>query len=270
MKKSEIQIIYPKSQLSNGVDEDYQAEVDAMLKYSKNINIVLFDDIDFSLINHNKGMAIFRGWMFNEVDYTKFYNLCEDSGVSLITTPNDYMNFHHLPNWYSLIKNLTPETVILDGVNKLEETINSLSWNNYFIKDYVKSLNTDGGAIANSLEDIKSMITKMELYRGEIEGGLCIRKVEDFDIDTEIRFFVVNGTILEFGDTIPDVVFECSEILRERSHFFTIDAIKTKSGDYRIVEVGDGQVSGLKDLNLDVFCEEFINNYRLLLKNTNV
>jgi hypothetical protein len=265
MKKSEIQIIYPKSQLSNGVDEDYQAEVDAMLKYSKNINIVLFDDIDFKLINHKDGIAIFRGWMFNEADYIKFFNLCKDSGVSLITAPENYMKFHHLPNWYNDIKDFTPETVILDDLSNLDDTIKSLNWDNYFIKDYVKSLNTDCGAIANSIEEIKSKITKMELYRGEIEGGLCIRKVENFDVETEVRFFVVNGTILNLDIPIPDVVFECSEILKEKSHFFTIDAVKTKSGDYRIVEVGDGQVSGLKNLDLDVFCEEFIDNYNYIV-----
>jgi hypothetical protein len=250
-----MQIIYPKDYLSKDVDEEYREEAKAMR--SNGFHIAMLDQELFKLINVEPGPAVFRGWMFSENEYAEFYNQCKDSDVSPITNPTDYLNLHHLPNWYETIRDLTPETVIVKDLDELESVIKKLSWNSYFIKDFVKSLNTDGGPIANTFEQIKPMLEKMEMYRGEIEGGLCIRKVEDFDISTELRFFVLNGKLLNGESTPPVIVEECAKRVAKLSNFFTIDVIKDVNGKDWIVEVGDGQVSGLKEWNIERFVKEF-------------
>jgi hypothetical protein len=37
------------------------------------------------------------------------------------------------------------------------------------------------------------MSCRFQKFRGTIEGGICVRKVEDFIPETERRYFVING-----------------------------------------------------------------------------
>lgn len=48
-----------------------------------------------------------------------------------------------------------------------------------------------------------------------------------------------------------DMAQEVANILKERVNFFVIDIAKTKSGKWIVVEVNDGQQSGLSDVNSD-------------------
>lgn len=64
----------------------------------------------------------------------------------------------------------------------------------------------------------------------KIEGGLCIRKVEEFDTNTELRFFVLNGKLLNSESTPPAIVEECAKRISKLSKFFTIDVIKDVNG----------------------------------------
>lgn len=85
----------------------------------------------------------------------------------------------------------------------------------------------------------------MQKFRGFIEGGLCVRKVEDFISDTERRYFVLHGkpfAPLE-NEEIPAIVEECAK--RINSKFFSVDVVERRDGCKRVVEIGDGQVSDL-------------------------
>lgn len=57
----------------------------------------------------------------------------------------------------------------------------------------MKSLKTSLGSIIERPEDIHIVVAEMEKYRGTIEGGLCVRRVEDFIPTTERRYFVLNN-----------------------------------------------------------------------------
>jgi hypothetical protein len=84
----------------------------------------------------------------------------------------------------------------------------------------------------------------MKLFRGEIEGGLCVRRVEAFIADSEQRYFVLDGKPFSaVGDPVPDAVKQAAH--RIPSRFFSVDVIRRQDGALRIVEVGDGQVSDL-------------------------
>lgn len=85
----------------------------------------------------------------------------------------------------------------------------------------------------------------MKKYRGTIEGGICVRRVEKFIPESEQRYFVINHQVFAANcdRQIPDIAIECSK--RIESNFFSIDLIDSQDGTQRIVEVGDGQVSDL-------------------------
>jgi hypothetical protein len=95
----------------------------------------------------------------------------------------------------------------------------------------------------------------MEKYRGFIEGGLCVRRVEDFIAGSERRYFVLNRKpyAAEPGGAIPGPVACCAEAIA--SPFFSVDVARRADGIERIVEIGDGQVSDLVGWSVGRFVE---------------
>ncbi|WP_299490125.1 hypothetical protein [Acaryochloris sp. IP29b_bin.137] len=137
--------------------------------------------------------VLYRGWMFNVTAYQEFTDfICKRGGIP-VTSAADYALCHHLKQWYSACTDLTPETVFLEKGSNYLEQISTLNWDAYFIKDFVKS-NTDAqGSIAHTPEQAVNIINRIEQYRGELEGGVAVRRVEQFQPQSEQRYFVVNG-----------------------------------------------------------------------------
>ena len=224
-------------------------------------------------------VVVYLGWMLSATDYQFLTRIIEKTGAACFTSSTEYLATHYLPNWYPLISDLTPETKIFNTTDNLELQLQQLNWSQYFIKDYVKSLKTSVGAIIDRPTQINEVLTEMKKYRGVIEGGVCVRRVEDFITETEERYFVINGQIFAsegdyahsiqgvqspFGTlarsavtlrdrNIPDIVKDCAS--RIQSNFFSIDVIKRKDGVLRIVEVGDGQVSDLVGWSIERFIQ---------------
>ena len=98
---------------------------------------------------------------------------------------------------------------------------------------------------------IAQIAAELSDYRGSLEGGLSVRDFEVFDAATEQRFFIVDGEVIARSGSIPEIVRSAAS--RISSAFFTIDTIRRSDGVTRIVELGDGQVSDLKDWTLEQF-----------------
>ncbi len=171
------------------------------------------------------------------------------------TSLANYLATHYLPNWYELLAEFTPETKFYPLDDDLEYELNILGWDKFFIKDYVKSLKTSVGAIVSDPSEIQTVITQMQKFRGRIEGGICVRRVEDFIPETERRYFIINGKSFaaDRKTPIPAIVEECTR--RIDSKFFSIDLIERRDGVIRVVEIGDGQVSGLVGWTPERFVE---------------
>ncbi len=199
--------------------------------------------------------VVYRGWMLTYGDYVNLAASVERAGGSCFTSPEQYVATHHLPNWYPIIKDYTPETVFFDTDADLVSELRRLGWGKFFIKDYVKSLKTSVGSIIGDPEQIEAVVSEMEKYRGFIEGGLCIRRVEDFITGSERRYFVLNRSpyAAEPGAAIPDPVICCAEAIA--SPFFSVDVARRADGVDRIVEIGDGQVSDLVGWPVERFVE---------------
>jgi ATP-grasp domain, R2K clade family 3 len=106
--------------------------------------------------------------------------------------------------------------------------------------------------------EIRMVIAEMHKFRGTIEGGICVRRVEDFLPETERRYFIINGKSFaaDRAAPIPNIVTECAR--RIDSKFFSIDIIERRDGVLRVVEIGDGQVSGLVGWTPERFAEIWV------------
>ncbi|MEH1863558.1 MAG: ATP-grasp domain-containing protein [Nostoc sp.] len=199
--------------------------------------------------------VVYRGWIISPSDYELLVGVVRSTGASLLTSKAEYLATHYLPNWYPLIADLTPETKFYSVDDDLENELNRLAWNGFFIKDYVKSLKTSVGSIINKPSEIGTLVSEMQKFRGSIEGGICVRRIEDFIPETERRYFVLSGKAFAPlpDEEVPEIVEECAK--RIGSQFFSVDVIERRDGTKRIVEIGDGQVSDIVGWTAERFAQ---------------
>ena len=190
-------------------------------------------------------IVVYRGWMITQNEYAALFDAVTRYGAEMLVNVETYLSCHHLPRWYPLISEFTPKTLVFPADVDLQAELKALDWDAYFIKDYVKSLKTASGSLLRSLDDVAQLVADMIKFRGEIEGGFCVREVEEFVPDSETRYFVVRGVPYANNpeQPIPEIVNTVAE--RIDSPFFSIDVVKHIDGRDRVVEVGDGQVSDI-------------------------
>lgn len=196
--------------------------------------------------------VVYRGWMLNAARYERLAEAVARTGAAPLTSPAAYLAAHHLPNWYPLVAELTPETHVLPPGADAEAELRALGWDTFFVKDYVKSLKTSLGSVVRDPARIGKVAAEMERFRGEIEGGLCVRRVEPFVPESERRYFVLEGRAFSAdGGAVPELVREVAG--RIPSPFFSADVVLREDGAMRLVEVGDGQVSDLVGWSAEAF-----------------
>lgn len=256
-----MHFLFPSDPLkSRQPDEFYSDQVEALRKAGFESSVVSMEELQagskkvFPQIPSGSTI-VYRGWMLSPEEYDILIQLIAAGGAKALTPKDAYLAAHYLPNWYPLISEFTPETQIFPPETDLRAELDKLNWGKYFIKDYVKSLKTSVGSIVEKPAEIQTLAGEMQKFRGKIEGGFCVRRVEPFLPKTERRFFVLEGTPHgpSADQPIPEAVKECAH--RIPSQFFAIDIITREDGVDRVVEVGDGQVSDLVGWTADRFAD---------------
>jgi len=259
-----ISLLYPQSVLEPRTpDEMFREETELMAAAGHSIHLIDTEALDSGPSRIRPpfdpgASVVYRGWMLTHGEYVNLAASVERAGGSCGASPEEYVATHYLPNWYAVVKDYTPETIFLDTDADLVSELKRLGWGRFFVKDHVKSLKTSVGSIVEDPEQIEIVVSEMEKYRGFIEGGLCVRRVEDFIAGSERRYFVLNRTpyAAEPGVAIPEPVAYCAEAIA--SPFFSVDVARRVDGVERIVEIGDGQVSDLVGWSV----ERFVNIWR--------
>ena len=137
------------------------------------------------------------------------------------------------------------------------------SFNRFMVKDFVKSVKgTDFPKYFDkdtSKEDFDKWMKVFYEYRGSLlTGGICIKEYLDlkrYDNKTnEYRVFYINHEIASVcrnsgqGNFTPEVPLELIKKYRFLdSPYYTIDYAELDDGSFKIIEAGDGEVSGLSD-----------------------
>ena len=244
-----MHLLYPNSPLrARQPDEQYAAEVDAVRAVGFEVSLFSLEDFQSGGFRAVPPLPItsdilYRGWMLSTDEYERLVVGVSGAGARLAVDQPAYLASHHLPRWYASLADLTPETRIYPLDCDLESELRVLSWPEFFIKDYVKSLKTVVGSRITKPEQVGAVISDMHRFRGVIEGGFCVRRVESFLPDTERRYFVLDGAPHAPTGDVPLIVQECAK--RHRIRFYSVDVVQRADAQLRIVEVGDGQVSDL-------------------------
>ena len=254
------------------VDDNFQLEYNACI--TNNLEVALFDHDLFvsdnklktTLKDYSDAQIILRSWMLTKPEY---FNLYDSLDERLINNPWQYLYCHHYPNVAQDIKEfITPVNCWfpLEEMNDdLIETIQDNIHTDILIKDYVKSeKGTDLFIIEKDeiKKNLKSIVERFVEQRGSLfNEGIVLKEVVDLKryngTTNEWRCFVYNEEILtltlnselEIESNKPDINF-LKEIAYNitKSNFYTIDVAELEDGSWKVLEVGDGQVSGLASM----------------------
>lgn len=264
-------ILFPSSYFSiNKVDEDLQSEYDAVIETGL-FNIVLFGydqwvNEEKLILNekpNKKHLAVMRGWMMKPELYEKLYNALIDNNIELITSSAEYSQMHIFPNVYSMFGTDTAAMKLYP----LHEQINveelKAYFNRFMIKDYVKSVKGtefpkyfDGSITQEKFDEWMEVFYK---YRGNLlTGGICVKEFMDLKFygkyPNEYRVFYLCNKVLTVSRNSGQKEYtpEPSAALIEKysrlpSCYYTVDYAELSDGSWKVIEAGDGSVSGLSE-----------------------
>ncbi|MFD6888598.1 ATP-grasp domain-containing protein [Streptomyces sp. NPDC059957] len=227
------------------------------------------------------GELWYRGWMIPAARYADLDAALRERGCALRVTPDAYRRAHELPGWYEAFAGLTPPSrwlATLPGQtpepDRLADAAAGLPSRAGIVKDYVKSRKHQW-AEACHLPDLADRAAVhrvvnrfVELQGEDLAGGVVLRAFEQFTaaegVATEVRVWWRDAEprlVTAHPDSpyaeaaAPDLGPVRAAVAELGCAFVTTDLALRADGAWRVVEVGDGQVS---DLHREVDREAFV------------
>lgn len=274
-------ILFPSEPYSpKEVDSNFTAEYEAAKLVG--FEVFLFDHDEFvssGNLKHklpvregNAEEIMLRGWMLKEDQYRMLWSNLFLDGYLLINSSEQYLNCHYFPEAYTAISNYTSkawwnanwkENVQTEKIDW--KSIRDYLGGDVLIKDFVKSEkgNPDLFILKKELsnQEFYERVLKFVEARGKLfNKGIVFKQVmnlKKYDGETnEWRMFFLNNQPINFGFNSEKLFHTAQPSLETlnkfwqlgktiKSNFFTMDIAEKEDGSWMILELGDGQVSGL-------------------------
>lgn len=229
------------------------------------------------------GETVYRGWMMSPEQYRTLYLLLERQGIRMVNTPEDYNHYHLLPRWY---EEFSAETAysIWNKSDSLDDALDLTQGleGPYIVKDYVKSRKHEWldacyiADIRDRNEAARVIGNFLKRQGSTLVGGVVLRQFmslkaigyhaqSDMPISKEYRVFIYQRRILAMDDywesyergtlSLEERAWIETMAQRVQSPLVTMDLARREDGTLIIMELGDGQVSGLQQIPPMVFYE---------------
>ena len=216
------------------------------------------------------GPAVYRGWMMTAGDYEALHAALASRGITMLTDPADYRRAHELPGWYPSLVDVTPRAVWTVGPTRraFEAACAALGPGPAVLRDYTKSMKHYWHEAcylpdALDLDAAWAVATRfLELREDDFTGGFVLRGYEAFT-PGEVRTWWRHGRCVLIGphpdgptvEPPSDVDFLAPMVAS--FPFVTVDLARRTDGVWRVIELGDGQVS---DRPRDFPVEDFVHH----------
>jgi hypothetical protein len=205
-------------------------------------------------------VVIYRGWMLSSRAYDGLAAALAARGTRLFSDAEQYRRGHELPGWYAALSAFTPASAWTVGAGRdgFDTARTALGSGPAVVRDYSKSMKHywHEATYIPDLADESTAWTvagRMAELRGEdFTGGYVLRRYEPFT-GAEVRTWWIGGTcrlVTAHPDTPQqpppdnlDLTALHPAIAGLDLPFVTVDLARRTDGVWRIVELGDGQVS---------------------------
>ncbi len=206
------------------------------------------------------GEAVYRGWMLRSERYAEFARALARRGVALRTGADQYQRAHELPGWYPVLAPVTSQSVWTTGGRRQDfrRACADLGPGAAVLRDYTKSMK-HYWAEAAFIPDVADAAAAWrvacrfrDLREDDFTGGFVLRRFEQFT-SGEFRTWWMAGRCAlttphpDTPDEQPpagvDLALFAPLIESLGLPFVTLDLAQRTDGAWRVVELGDGQVS---------------------------
>jgi hypothetical protein len=251
------------------VDEHYRIEEEAAKALGLEVGLLNHDLATrgdaagaVSGISADGSEVVYRGWMLTSLQYHAVAEALGERGLRMVTQPDKYRAGHELPGWYSAVDELSPRSIWTDDDNLDELIQRAARWpvELAILRDFTKSMKHywHEACFVPNVHDpvgLRRVAGRFrELRDDDFTGGYVLRAFETFT-SPEVRTWWIDGLCVactahpDTPDLHPpddlDLTWLDAPVTRVGAPFVTVDLAKRDDGAWRIVELGDGQVSDL-------------------------
>ncbi|WP_298252837.1 ATP-grasp domain-containing protein [Bradyrhizobium sp.] len=221
-------------------------------------------------------VGVWAGYIPSVERYTAIFDAAAAKGVRLINTPAQHRTAMEFDQFYPLLDELTPKSVIVNDLDGLQEIEQDLEFP-MFVRGAVKSNKDQGWAacVAHDHAELRGiadrLLTRDRRSRGKVVARRLVKfraiatDSQSFPIGREYRAFIYGDTVLAFGfywdeyvDSSPLSAAE-EQILRALvieaarrvgTPFLAVDVGQLETGEWIVIEVSDGQFAGLSHIEI--------------------
>lgn len=279
-----MNILFPSEPFSpKEVDSSFKSEYEAAKLVGFSVFLFDHDELvkngefktNVRLVEGSANEIILRSWMLKEEQYKLLWSKLFNKKYFLVNTTDEYLRCHYFPEAYNYISkhtavawwsNTWSEHPDADNIQNIYwEPIRNMLGGDILIKDYVKSEkgNPDLFILKKELtnEEFSDRVQRFIDARGKLfNKGLVFKSIEKLKLyegqTNEWRFFIFNNKLVIGNQNSENPIVveipssEIMDVIRQvskkvKSNFFTIDIAEKEDGTWTILELGDGQVSGL-------------------------
>jgi hypothetical protein len=194
--------------------------------------------------------------------------------LQLINSPEQHRTVMEFDRFYPKLQDLTAKSIVVDDMSQLANIPNVLAFP-VFVKGAVKSNKDEGwsAVVAQNLDELTNLAQRTFSSTYRSKGKVIIRELLDlniiatdpngFPLGREYRAFLYKGELLAYGfywDEYPDpnplsretkqqLISKAMEAAKRVDvPFLSVDVGQLKNGDWVVIEIGDGQFSGLSQI----------------------
>jgi hypothetical protein len=177
--------------------------------------------------------ALYRGWMLSAAEYEQLARL-----LPLAVSPAEYLASHHATGWYDAVAAHTfPSRFLKEPI-----ALDFAAGRRYFVKGLAKSFGVE--SVVEAPAQLAGFWQRHELPAGT---PLFVRDFAELKPDSERRFFVVRGQAFGASGAVLPASLQAALAALQPRLFYSFDVAETLTGQPVLIEVGDGQVSDLKE-----------------------
>lgn len=238
-----------------------------------------------------EGPVVYRGWMLSAEEYRGLQLALEARGLTMLTDLSSYLQAHSMDGWIEGLSELTPATVILPATVSDEELLEAAatlpSDHGFFLKGSVKS--EPEFSRAQTPEELPGLLERFRDFSGiGSDGKIALRSFVPLNgAVAELRTWWIDGylSLIDIhpnftkkgledpmdGHRLENSAIDFTAKLAPKikdltNRFLTADIALTAAGDWILLELGDGQVSGIPESyngdELNYAYERFADEFR--------
>ena len=202
--------------------------------------------------------------------YQELYNELARKNCTLMNNYDQHRYIADITNYYEDLKDFTPKTwdnwsdLPSDTSFVLKGKTNSrkFNWKDLMFCKDVNEVKTK----ANRLLDDTLILEQGIVVREYVPLKRFDTGVNGMPISNEWRFFCLYDQIVDYGyywyeeyapskisEGAIELVNKVMPIVSKNANFYVIDVAETENGEWIVIELNDGQMSGLSQINCDSF-----------------